>query len=208
MDWNKYFNLLSEWKNLPAYKAEPRVDSFIGYHLKDIVTDLCGSTIIGIIPELPIRLGTVYPLLNTEKAANRSFKVDFYLLDSCGINYFVEFKTDSKSRNSKQDLYLQAAKNIGMEGIVSGIRSISDVSSYKLKYDSLHKKLVELKVVDSFNNYCGKSNKIEIIYVQPCETKGDECIAFKDIAEWIRNKYPNDEFEIQFARTLEEWSTK
>ncbi|KMQ49720.1 hypothetical protein CHISP_3384 [Chitinispirillum alkaliphilum] len=61
MDWKHYFEIMKDWKRLPAYKAEPRIDSLIGYYLSDIVAELWNDEITGIIPELPIRLGTVKP---------------------------------------------------------------------------------------------------------------------------------------------------
>jgi hypothetical protein len=61
MNWNEYFEMMKDWKKLPAYKAEPRIDSLVGFYLKDALTDFLGVEIIGIIPELPIRLATVKP---------------------------------------------------------------------------------------------------------------------------------------------------
>jgi hypothetical protein len=206
MDWNNYFTMISDWKKLPAYRAEPRIDSLIGYYLTDIVGDFLQKSITGIIPELPIRLGTVKQKYKETNLADRSYKVDFYLLDSLGTNYFVEFKSDSGSRRPKQDLYLNEAKNIGMESIIEGILQIANVSSYKDKYTHLIKKLTELKLINANKHFGGKSTNIEIIYVQPHKTIGDMCIDFKCIAEWMTKKYENNEFEQEFAKKLFEWS--
>lgn len=205
MDWKQYFEMMSDWKRLPAYKAEPRVDSLIGFYLKDIISEHCNETIIGIVPELPIRLGTVKPDLNGTIYADRSYKVDFYLLASSGINYLVEFKTDSGSRREKQDLYLQQAKAVNMEALVRGISQIAKVSSYKNKYNHLLGKLEDLKLIDNNHTFIGKSADVEIIYVQPHITEKDNCICFKDIADWMRKKYGDSEFELELANTLEKW---
>jgi hypothetical protein len=77
MNWNEYFAMMEDWKQLPAYRAEPRIDSFIGFYLPDMLADFCGEKMTGIIPELPIRLGTVKPHLNEESYADKSYKVDF-----------------------------------------------------------------------------------------------------------------------------------
>ena len=61
MDWYEYFKMMIDWKKLPAYRAEPRIDSLIGYYLKDILSNELGDQITGIIPEFPLRLGTVNP---------------------------------------------------------------------------------------------------------------------------------------------------
>jgi hypothetical protein len=54
-----YFEMLKDWKMLPAYKVEPRIDSLIGHYLPKIITDFLGVESIGMIPELPIRLATI-----------------------------------------------------------------------------------------------------------------------------------------------------
>ena len=59
MNWDSYFEMMKDWKKLPAYKAEPRIDSLIGYYLNDILSDFCEDNMVGIIPEFPIRLGTI-----------------------------------------------------------------------------------------------------------------------------------------------------
>ena len=164
MDWKEYFDMMSDWKRLPAYKAETRVDSLVGFYLRDIMSEYCHETMVGIVPELPIRLGTLRNELNGTIYADRSYKVDFYLLASSGINYLVEFKTDSGSRRDKQDLYLQRAKEVNMDALVGGIYDIAKVSSYKKKYSHLLNKLEDLKLIDNDHTYIGKSTDIEIGY--------------------------------------------
>ena len=46
----------------------------------------------------------------------------------------------------------------------------------------------------------------EIVYVQPHITEKDNCICFKYIADWMRKRYGNNEFELELANTLEKWS--
>jgi len=33
VDWMNYFEMMKDWKKLPAYRAEPRIDSLVGYYL-------------------------------------------------------------------------------------------------------------------------------------------------------------------------------
>jgi hypothetical protein len=208
MDWKEYFNTMSDWKKLPAYKAEPRIDSFIGYYLTKFMSNELGVNILGIIPELPIRVGTVKPVYQDTKFADSSYKVDFYLLDSLGKNYFIEFKSDSSSRNEKQDVYLREAKCFGMGKIVQGIVRIAQVSPYKNKYAHLLDKLTKLNLISSTQAYTGISNDIEVVYVQPHQTNSsDKCIDFQQIARWLLNTFKESEFETQFANKLIEWST-
>ncbi len=69
MNWKDYFEMMIDWKKLPAYKAEPRIDSLIGYFLELILEEYLNEKFDEIIPELPIRLGTVRPELKNTKYA-------------------------------------------------------------------------------------------------------------------------------------------
>jgi hypothetical protein len=121
MNWKKYFEMMIDWKKLPAYKAEPRIDSLIGYFLQDILEEYFEEKIETIIPELPIRLGTVRPELENTKYAERSYKVDFFAVGNNDTNYLVEFKTDTNSRRLKQDEYLINSKKLGTSKLINGI---------------------------------------------------------------------------------------
>lgn len=207
MNWKQYFAMMTDWKKLPAYKAEPRIDSIIGYYLKDILSDLLKVSIVDIIPELPIRLGTVYSDKNIDHP-NRSFKVDFYAVDTDGMNYLVEFKTDNKSRCDKQDKYLDRAKKIKMKSLIDGIVEISNVTAtnYVQKYKHLKNKLLQLGIIDETDQFVGKSELIRIVYVQPMhDSKVEHCIDFNKIADWLRKKYPDQEFEKEISETLHKW---
>jgi hypothetical protein len=206
MNWKSYFNMMSDWKCLPAYRAEPRIDSLIGYFLKEILSEYFNKKIVGIIPELPIRLGTVKPQHDGKDYSDRSYKVDFYCLGADGQNYLIEFKTDSSSRRPAQDNYLIEAQNVGMKGLVEGICKISIVSSYKIKYGHLLQRLRDIGLLDKNNGYIGKKEKIEIVYIQP--TKKDEdviCVDFVWISDWLKRKYPNEEYEEELANALYKW---
>lgn len=207
MNWNRYFTMLSDWKKLPAYKAEPRIDSFIGYYLPQIVNDYCHENIVGIIPELPLRCATVQPAYEDTGSADRSYKVDFYLLSSDGTNYLVEFKTDSGSRSNAQDFYLGAARTVGMKALVAGICRIAAVSAYKNKYRHLLMKLAEIGLIGNNREFAGRSDRIDIIYIQPRSTQGDKCISLDWISNWMRQRYSDNEFEVELASKLEEWAT-
>jgi hypothetical protein len=199
---------MKDWKLLPAYKAEPRIDSLIGYYLIDILSEFCGDRMVGIVPELPIRLATVNPKYKGTNSAYRSYKVDFYLLSAFGNNYLVELKTDSGSRRDKQDLYLKNAQDKGMREIIEGIKKIASVSTYKKKYNHLLSKLTDLGLLNDKGQYSGKSEKIEIIYVLPNNTRNssDVVINFEWISKWLRKTYANEEFEQSLSDALECWA--
>jgi hypothetical protein len=209
MNWNEYFAMMEDWKQLPAYRAEPRIDSFIGFYLPDMLADFCGEKMTGIIPELPIRLGTVKPHLNEESYADKSYKVDFYLLGESGMHYFVEFKTDSGSRRDAQDTYLDEAKQAGMASVVKGILRIASVSSYKRKYGHLRGKLLGLGLIDRDGMFIGKTDTIEIVYVQPQRKDGDKSrvFDFMCVSKWLTERFGQSEFETALAKALAHWAT-
>lgn len=207
MNWQKYFETMVDWKKLPAYRAEPRIDSFIGYFLPEIASDFLQDKIIGIIPELPLRIGTLRPELKDKDYADRSYKVDFYLLGASGKNYFIELKTDSGSRNDTQDNYLKRAAELSMIDIVEGINDISKASNYKKKYNHLLNKLKSLGLLNENGIFSGQSEEIRIVYVQPRNKDGEKnCIEFSQVAEWLEKKGSIDCFESYFAAALRLWA--
>lgn len=208
MNWNEYFEMLKDWKLLPAYKAEPRIDCLIGHYLPQILSELKGIKVNGIIPELPIRLGTIKPAHEGTNYADRSYKVDFFVIGNNGINYLVEFKTDSNSRRDAQDLYLIETKTCGTKAIIEGIIQIAKVSTYKPKYDHLKGKLQSFGLIDRDNNYSGLNPQLEIIYVQPSNyMKEVNVIDFIYISNWLKDNFKDSEFESALADTLSHWSS-
>jgi hypothetical protein len=209
MEWNRYFDMLIDWKKLPAYKAEPRVDSLIGFYLIPILTDILNVEIEGIIPEFPLRLGTINPKHEGTTYADRSFKVDFFAIGKNGKNYFIEFKTDSSSLREKQDIYLGKSKELGTEAIIKGILAIANVSTYPDKYKHLKQKLWSFGLIDDESNYSGKNPFCEVIYVIPA--KNDQLgivIDFYDIVNWFELKKEIDSFEKAFISALKLWHSE
>jgi hypothetical protein len=207
MDWMKYFEMMKDWKKLPAYRAEPRIDSLVGYYLPSFATDFLRDEIKGIIPEFPIRRATVKPEHEGTNFADRSYKVDFYLLGASGKNYFVEFKTDTRSLRDKQNKYLSEAKDCGMRSIVEGVSKIAKVSPYREKYKHLLSKLHRLGILDENGTYSGKSDEIQVVFVQPNNKDGNEkCIDFEWISGWLLTNYPGSEFETNLGNALEDWA--
>ncbi|MHC1759313.1 MAG: hypothetical protein AB9917_07370 [Negativicutes bacterium] len=109
------FNNLNEWRKLPNYQLERRLDIFFTLFLKQIIQDKCGQELNDtIIPEFPINtigigkfiLKNNQPskgiLNNTE---DRSKKIDYVMVSkniASRCAYFVELKTDIKSFGSEQ----------------------------------------------------------------------------------------------------------
>lgn len=198
--------MMIDWKKLPAYRAEPRIDSLIGYYLKDFLSGKLGDPIKGIIPEFPLRLGTINPAINGKNYADRSYKVDFLVIGSNGINYIVEFKTDVKSLRPEQDKYLIQGENIGTEQIIQGLLRISEVSSYKTKYKHLIDKIQRFGLIDENQKYTGLNPSMKKIYVIPNNrANSPDTIDFKDIVDWFQMKTKKDPFEMALMETLQIW---
>ena len=70
-----YFATLRDWKRLPAYKAETRVDSIVGFALPQVLSYARDLSVAVVVPELPLRIGSVQPEHAEAKFANKSFKV-------------------------------------------------------------------------------------------------------------------------------------
>ena len=139
--------------------------------------------------------------------ADRSYKVDFLIIGNNGKNYLVEFKTDSGSRRDGQDAYLKEAKSVGTKLIIEGILQIASVSSYKKKYDHLIAKLRLVGFINNKNKYSEVNPSFEVVYVQPSNLKKEESVIdFVWISNWLKEKYPNSEFEIEFAKALKLWA--
>lgn len=207
MLWTEYFEMLKDWKQLPAYKVEPRIDSLIGYYLPSMISDFLKIKVVGIVPELPIRLGTIKPNHEGTNYADRSYKVDFMIITNIGVNYLVEFKTNIKSRREGQDVYLLETKALGTKSIVNGILQISNVSSYKVKYRHLKEKLQTYGLIDNDNRYTGLNPLFEIVYVQPSNYKNEKnVIDFNWISNWLKLKYPNSDFEKELADSMNSWA--
>ena len=209
---NGYFDMLEDWKRLPAYKLEVRIDSFIGFALPKVIESIYGLNPKVIIPELPIRLGSLNRKYETKKFANRSYKVDFYIRTECGQNLFIEFKTDSGSRRDKKDLYLEQIQKAKMKSIVKGIIRIFEVTSYKKKYSHLLEKLqlagLTIETEKGYDVNIGAEH-IKILYIQPRLLEKDdhkEILDFKQLADAVEMCYPNSELMERLSLSLKKWS--
>ena len=202
MDFVKYFEILVDWKKMPAYRLEPRVDSIIGYYLDELISYYKKNKIIGIIPEFPIRGKTIFKTFSSEK----SFRVDFLAISNDGPNYLVEFKTDSKSRRENQDIYLTKAQEKKLGALINGIKYIYKATEYKNKYDHLINKLKQYLLINDKLEFIGNNENIEIIYIQPSNNDNENnVIDFRQISNYINSRDNIDVFEKELSKTLLEW---
>lgn len=209
---NTYFDLLGDWKKLPAYKAETRVDSIAGFALEEIFAYDRDVKIVAVIPELPLRIGTIRPSEVGGKKENRSYKVDFFTLTDCGKGFLVEFKTDSASRRDGQDEYLTEAQDVGLEAVLTGIIRLYEKSDYKKKYCHLLDKLVRAGVVtksDGVYTPLVQFDDLSIVYMQPHVKETDvglDIVDFETVAGALENIFEGDEFMLAAARAFRGWA--
>ncbi len=207
MTINRLFDLLDDWRNLPAYQLERRADIFFAIHLDKIIEKVIKVKIDFIIPEFSVRVGEISA---THPELNKSFKID-YLTYSKNENkvYLIELKTDQRSRREKQDWYLESASKIKVKGLVSGLLKIYSATNHKVKYNNLLDKIEKIGWIERDKEII-KNLDIEteptIIYIQPLNKENKKSIiSFDDIIKALSDS--NDLLTKRFIKSLEKWKS-
>lgn len=203
---NQLFDHMDAWRHLPAYQLERRADIFFSIYLPEMLAMNYGVDIEAIIPEFPVRIGSIFPETNT----NQSFKID-YLAKVKGENilYLIELKTDQSSRRDKQDWYLEKAKEAGSVLLLEGLELIYKATNAKKKYRYLFEELERMGLLSISGNDRIQPNPnpydIKVIYIQPNNPGGQEnTIDSVTIAEIIEEH--SDEIRKRFGKSLREWA--
>ena len=151
---DEIFGLMDRWRHLPFYRLEPRVAPYFALFLRDILETKFDVDIHPtIIPEFPLRLGSLGILKQDRKGSNdQSVKVDYaaFSLDLQTV-YLVELKTDDGSFDETQYRNLCAAKATGLHCLLSGILKICRKSNKKRKYVHLLHMLRELSLITNLD---------------------------------------------------------
>ncbi len=232
---NRIFTNLDTWRHLPAYQLERRADIFFSLYLAEVLQKKFGLSEAPIlIPEFPVRYGTVRDSLNKpglfgKAGSNQSFKIDYLAVTKDGRRiFFIELKTDMASRNDKQDGNMEQAVEMASLLLFSGIEKMHEKSNEKQKYlalynylhDQLHtnerplSKISDGKTkgiiqVTDFEQFFKDLNKVpvSIVYLQPNIEKtkeGMHYIDFSYFADFVE-KHP-DYLSLRFAKSLREWA--
>ena len=151
------FSKLDEWRHLPSYQLERRVDVFFGLFLPEVVADLIdrGPSLgdVSVVPEFPLHKGLVgISQRNNGGDDNQSVKVDFAVFsrDSQGKQIFlVELKTDCKSINKAQLENMVKAKSAGPKILLEGVLRAAKASAEPRKYAQLIWKLHQLGCIET-----------------------------------------------------------
>ncbi|MHA2219407.1 MAG: hypothetical protein ACXACY_26140 [Candidatus Hodarchaeales archaeon] len=216
------FDRLDSWRNLPNYQLERRADIFFALYLPEVLEWKFGYRIQKkIIPEFPVRIGTIYPHIKT----NKSNKIDYIALSALADKaIFVELKTEGFSRRQKQDKYLLASQEVGLIRLLEGLIDIFRATQSKRKYfylllhlesmGLLHipTQLKEIMGRPSLHGLNGVSHQIEVIanvrqsliaYIQP-NGEGPDTISFPEFANIVKKH--EDPVSQRFADSLREWA--
>ena len=216
------FDRMDAWRHLPNYQLERRADLFFSLYLPEALEAKLGFPIQNqMIPEFPVRIGTIYPSISI----NKSYKIDYLALSADGNTaVFVELKTEGASRRDSQDEYLLASCKAGLPSLLSGVLDIFRATGSKRKYFCLLEHLenmgllripVQIKEIMSRADLHGAteaSREIEvtaqatgsrIVYVQPNGT-GPDIISFEEFQAVVQKH--DDPVSKRFAQSLLKWA--
>lgn len=203
---NELFDNLDSWRHLPAYQLERRADIFFSIYLPDLIRGKFGVTAEAVLPEFPVRIGTIDP--NSD--INQSFKIDYLIKikGTAGI-IFLELKTDDSSRRSRQDWYLEKAMQVGLPNLLAGLQDIYKATTSKGKYRYLLDRLQDMGLITlekgSGYRISQTHYDIQTVYLQPNNPGNHEnIISFQEAAAIIRQH--EDEMSRRFAQSLLEWA--
>ena len=203
------FDMLDDWRSLPAYQLERRADIFFALYLKEILkANIEDHPVIDyIIPEFPIRKGN----LKVEKdnpRPNLSFKIDYLAVSvSSKTIFLVELKTENDSFSEKQKDMMDEICHWSVSELVENIISIKKASKSK-KYNSLIDKLKEMGWIDNTGQIVSMQDyKMKVVYIMPNDKNvTDErlkIITFKEVIESIKSN--EDGLTGRFITSLERW---
>lgn len=216
------FDRMDSWRHLPDYQLERRADLLFSLYLPAVLESRFGLPIHPeLIPEFPVRHGTI----RKGSTSNRSDKIDYLALSQNGATaIFVELKTDMQSRRTEQDWYLIAAKEVGLAGLLEGLKLIFLATNEKQKYFHLLDSLAGLGLLrvppqmrdtmqgSSLRGAREAASGIEvtclvtqhrIVYVQPVGA-GPDVITFADFAAAVGQQ--DDPLSCRFAQSLARWA--
>jgi len=216
------FDRMDDWRHLPNYQLERRADLLFSLYLPEVLDERLGFKVKpDLVPEFPVRIGTIYPNI----PINQSFKVDYLAVSQAGDKaVLVELKTEGRSRRTKQDRYLAAARDAGLSVLLAGLLDIFQATDAKRKYFCLLEHLERLGVLQipdamreimrqpGLHGVSKASKNVKIIcqtketvvaYVQP-NGHDDDVISFQDFRSVVARH--DDPLSQRFAQSLSDWA--
>ncbi len=218
------FDHLDAWRHLPSYQLERRADIFFSLYLPEALERKLGCPMYpDVLPEFPLRIGTLDPVNSNLRLDNRSYKADYLAFsNSFDKAVLVELKTDELSRKLKQDEYLLKAREVGLTKLLEGVRELFKKTKSTMKYLHLIEQLGKMgllripfcptdceKIKDSACEIeiVSRATTLDVLYIQPnADSDESNMINFHDFAEIVRKH--DDPLSRRFAGSLKEWATK
>jgi len=173
------FGLLNDWRNMPNYQLERRLDIFFAYFLPIILKSMAGECGIDtekheyIIPEFPLWIGAnakgkkkdnkskkeLIPLpvvsdiegkLSGFTITRHSKKVDYVVIDKTDATaYFIELKTTNESIDEQQAFNLAEIYNNEKKSWRNLVAEALYISERNNSYKPLINRLIKLEVIDA-----------------------------------------------------------
>lgn len=146
---------LDQWRHLPAYQLERRVDVFFGLLLPEIIESRFNVPRGKLIPEFPLHKGETR--ISEDPGNNQSVNVDFALFCSQPESeriFLVELKTDMRSINKAQLYKMIKAKEAESKSVLSGVVKAAGASAAPRKYAQLIWRLSEIGCIDVEPSFC------------------------------------------------------
>jgi hypothetical protein len=203
---HQLFENLDSWRHLPAYQLGRRADIFFSVYLPEYLKKRYDYDVQVVIPDFPIRVGTVRPLTDN----NSSYKIDYFVkVNNPSTVILVKLMTDTGSKRSEQGWYLAEAKKRGVRQLLLGLKKIVAAGSPKSQYDFLLRSLECAGLIQFANSsdfrILDTDCEIAIMYVLPHAGSGDNVITFEEMADFVSQK--SDDLSKRFAQSLREWAT-
>ena len=140
---------LDDWRHLPAYQLERRVDVLFGMLLPTVIGEKyrVSPENCQVIPEFPLHKGRLYKECTSNQSVNVDFAV-FFEKQATKHLCLVELKTDQRSISKSQiDTMGQAAK-VGPKELLVGVLEAAQVSPRPRKYAHLVWRLHEIGCIE------------------------------------------------------------
>jgi len=179
---------LDEWRHLPDYQLERRVDIFFGMFLPKLIEKRFGVCVDKVVPEFPLHKGLFKDKPSFESGSHHSVKVDFAVFGTKVDKkqkqiFLVELKTDMESLDFVQLENMIKACRAGPTCIMRGVQQLARNTRAMHKYAHLVWRLIELGYLDSRD--CTKFTSMRLEKNRPGLTG-----AFKDLC--VDDKWSDD----------------
>ena len=182
---------LDEWRHLPSYQLERRVDVLLGMMLPRILQGFPEGSDLEAIPEFPLHKR----LLRLKKArGNESVNVDFAVFCVSETDKYltlVELKTDDDSTRDEQFRNMLEAKKEGAGTVLQGVINAANTSHEGRKYAQLIWRMLKLRCM-YIDGSCEKTLTSQETYRRMCMSSDRPGLArhFRSLRvhdEWLKD---------------------